>query len=139
MLQLRSSKSQPNVSCIWRVCVVILWFKWSFPDHMHSWFYETIQIDYKEELGKSFSKKCFYLCLAGQFNKTGNQGNNSDLSQNVNNNEGDNNMILTIVRSQLMITFHLYHPFSVMFLIMIKIINFQQLITMIILKETDRQ
>ena len=47
-----------------------------------------------------------------QFNETGNQGNNSDFSQSVNNNnERDKNMILTPLSSQLMITFHLYHPF----------------------------
>ena len=55
-----------------------------------------------------------------QFNETGNQGNNSDFSQSANNkdfsqsvneNERDKNMILTPLSSQLMITFHLYHPF----------------------------
>ena len=75
-----------------------------------------------------------------QFNETGNQGNNSDFSQSVNNNnERDKNMILTPLSSQLMITFHLYHPFLVMFFIMIGTINFQQLIMMTIWKKTDWQ
>ena len=72
-----------------------------------------------------------------QFNQTRNQDNNSDFSQSVNNNERDKNMILTLLRSQLMITFHLYHLFLVMFFIMIGTINFQQLIMMTIFKKMD--
>ena len=83
-----------------------------------------------------------------QFNETGNQGNNSDFSQSANNkdfsqsvneNERDKNMILTPLSSQLMITFHLYHPFLVTFFIMIGTINFQQLIMITIWKKTDWQ
>ena len=81
----------------------------------------------------------FLLYLARQFSENENQGNNSNFSQSVNNNERDKNMILTILRSQLMTAFHLYHPFFVMFLTMIETINFQQLIMMTIWKKTDWQ